>query len=430
LQYYFSTTLFPIWSLSSEGINNVLTNIKDVWLKDYFTRFSLIITGILMISNFVFSRRIPAFLILIQLFLFLQIVVFVLFQFWTLKDHDYYIINLYILPVFVLLGSIFLLKSLFQNQIMLMVFKLAFAVLVIFNIQYSIKRMDDRYDGWMNRNYQKMKGFYEITPYLREIGMQPEEKVISFSDFSHVSLYLMNQQGWSRYTDARFNRENPVRYNQDSAGISQSLRRGAKYLIINGFEDLYNNDYLRSFTQHLESTYKNILIFEPGNSFENFKLQERLLLYETLCTAEHIDSTGKNFVDTATQHLFQYHQNRSDDFSLSGSWSVGLNSDQPYGMTHWIKNLRFGESIEITVWKQGLESSGLITAQAEEMQLFHREGNELTGREINGWHEMHLEFFIPFELEDKELKIFIYCPENELTYFDDFRIKRYRSVVD
>lgn len=426
---YFSTTLFPVWSLSIESIQGVLSNINDIWLNEYFSRFSLILTGILLIINFIFFRKIPPFLILVQLFLFLQVLVFVLLQFWTLKDHDYYTINLFILPFFVILGSITLLKTLFRNKVILIIFKLMFALLVIFNIQYTMKRMEERYNGWMNRNYQKMQGFHEITPFLRETGIQPEDKIISFSDFSHVSLYLMNQPGWTRYTDARFNREEPVKYNQDSAGIQHSLDRGAKYLIINGFEDLYTNNYLRTFTQHLKSTYRNILIFEPNNPEKNFKFQEKEILYEAWCSAEKPDSTGKYFVDSTKQYLFEFNDNRTDEFSLSGSYSVALNRDRPYGMTHRLKDLKHGESIEVTVWRKGKEKGGSITAQAEDMQLFHKESNILTGKQKNDWVELRLEFFIPFEMENRELKVFIYSPDNELTYFDDFKITRYRSIV-
>ncbi|MGC9341183.1 MAG: hypothetical protein ACP5E3_00630, partial [Bacteroidales bacterium] len=426
---YFSTTLFPIWSLSGESIHSVLSNINEIWLKEYYSSFSLILVGSLLFINFIFSRKIPAFLIFVQLLLLIQVLLFILLQFWTLKDHDYYTINLFILPVFVLLGSIFLVKTLFPNPKVQWAFKLAFAVLIIFNIQYTGKRMDNRYEGWMNRNYQKMQGFYEITPYLREAGIQPDDKVISFSDFSHISLYLMNQKGWSRYTDARFNRENPIYYNQDSAGINRSLSNGAKYLVINGFEDLYKNDFLKAFTQHLKLTYKNLLIFEPGNPVENFKFHNRTTLSDAFCSAENIDSTGKYYIDTTNQHLFQYKESHSNEFSLSGSGSVALNSDQPYGMTYRVENLKHGESIEITAWKKGKDSPGVITVQAEDVRLFHRDGNEPTGKEKNGWYEMRMEIFIPFELENKEVKIFIYNPENELTYFDDLRIRRYESVV-
>jgi hypothetical protein len=37
----------------------------------------------------------------------------------------------------------------------------------------------------------------EVEPYLRSLGIKPDDKVISLPDFSFdITLYFMNQVGW------------------------------------------------------------------------------------------------------------------------------------------------------------------------------------------------------------------------------------------
>lgn len=100
--------------------------------------------------------------------------------------------------------------------------------------------MNTRYSEPIN-DFESNAAIYSITPYLRQIGIQAEDRVISIPDFSHASLYLMNQKGWTEYTDARFNTGTKIPYNQDSAGIQLSISRGAKYLIINGISEIHKN---------------------------------------------------------------------------------------------------------------------------------------------------------------------------------------------
>ena len=123
--------------------------------------------------------------------------------------------------------------------------KLFFSVFLLFNIYHAKSTVAERYNGWQNKYFKEKQDIYTITPYLRNIGIDKNDKIIFIPDDSNVSLYLMNQPGWTQYTDARFNREAPIKYNQDSIEISESIKKGAKYLIANNTADIYLYPYIK-----------------------------------------------------------------------------------------------------------------------------------------------------------------------------------------
>ncbi len=427
---YFSTTLFPIWSLDKGSIQNILLTIKEIWLTEYFHPSAMVFTGILFFFVFIFQRKEIRLLLWILIFLMVEVILYITLQFWTFRDHDYYTINLYILPVFIFLTFATVLKYINLHIYLRYGIKAGFFILLIINLNHSKNKLEQRYTGDKNYSFLVNNDFYSITPHLRETGIDPIDTVISFSDRSHVSLYLMDQKGWTRYTDMKYNRSEPFKYNQDSAGIQRSIDRGARYLIINGFDDLYNNEFLAAFTKHLKSTYRNIMIFEPANPDQNFTPSEREIIFDAFCSAEETDSTAKYLIDTSGNFIFENTITRSKETALTGKWSCKLKKGSEFGMTCRINNLKHGESVKINVWKKGGDKPGVISVQTDDFQLFHAYGEKLTGNIRGSWVEMEMDFFIPFKLDNKDLKIYLYNPRDEPVFFDDFRIRRYKSVLE
>jgi hypothetical protein len=261
------------------------------------------------------------------------------------------------------------------------------------------------------------------------MGLNPDDRVISFSDYSHVSLYLMDQKGWTRFIDMRLHRGEPIPYNNDSIAIQQSINNGAKYLILNGLDDLYNNKYINGFTKNLKSVYRNLLIFDLINQSKNFEIDEKTLKSEFLCSAEIITDDGKFFIDKNGPLIFKNIETRTNEISLMGEYSVKLNDSNPYGMTCELDSMHFGEHIEITVWKKGADSNGMIVAQAADFNQFNRSGGNPTGRKKDEWVEIGLKFFVPYHMHNKSIKIYIYQFSSMDVYFDDLVIKNYHSLL-
>jgi len=426
---YFSTTTFPIWNLDKDGILTVLERIRNIWLEQYFHFTVFVFIGICFVFlaiNYKKNSRIFNLSILILLF---EVIAYINLQFWTFADHDYYTIEMYILPVIVVSAAFYVLKSSFSKVFNSFLLKTGFAIFLLFNIWYGHKINMERYDGWMN-DYDSNKDIYTITPFLRAHGISSKDTVISIPDASHASLYLMNQKGWTEYTDARLNRGEKIRYNQSKEGIKRSIKKGAQYLIINNIEELYKKTYLQEFCNYLLGYYNNVLVFDLKADSKNFDLKERSILKHYYCGAELLSENGQTFISILDSVIFNNGNTQSKEIARSGKFSSQLNTDSPYGMTIRFSELQQGESFRISVWRktEGDLQGGIIASNAS--NSFYRNQYKVVERDSAGWEKLEMEFFISKELVGEEIGIYLYNPNKEVVCFDDFEIIRYKSVLN
>ena len=185
-----------------------------------------------------------------NIIVFFGTVLYAILWFATFKDHDYYTINLFILPVITTLTFAEYMNRLYPALSNNLLAKGIIIFILLFNVAHTRKQLNIRYNGWWNE-YPAFKDFDTVTTYLRSIGINRHEKVISIPDQSHHTLYLMNQLGWTEC----------FHLNLDSTSIQQSVKRGAKYLIIASQNELDARPYLKPFTTKLTGRYGKILIY-------------------------------------------------------------------------------------------------------------------------------------------------------------------------
>lgn len=419
--YYFSTTIFPIWDLDREAILAVLKNIQKIWLSQYFHPSVLILFAVGLLFVITFYKKNLKLLNVVLIILLIEVVAYISLQFWTFEDHDYYTIDMYILPVILIAGVFYSLKQAFPQLYRSSITKSIFLCFLLFNVYYAHSKIQQRYSGWMNNN-GKLNDFYTVTPFLRENSITANDTVIAIPDYSHVSLYLMNQKGWTEYADARFNRAESIKYNRDSLGIQNSIDKGAEYLIVDGINQLYEKPYLQSFCYNLKGRYNDILVFDLNSGHSNFSLQTKEPIQYYFCGAEILAENKQEFIGSDSI-VFRNGDTQTSNYSFSGSYSCRLDSDHQYGMTVLISNLREGESLQISVWRRK-SKNGHVIASAGDYYNNNFEVLEVSGE----WEKLLKDVFVPKELEGKELGIYLYNPEEEPVYFDDLEIIRFKSI--
>jgi hypothetical protein len=421
---YFSTTIFPIWDMSMEDIISFTSHIYHTWLRDYFHPVAHIFFVLLALICIVNIKSIPRYQGIILILLVIQSIIYILTQFWTFYDHDYYTIDLNIVPVFLVITGFAVLFKKYPVLLRSMFLKMLFAIFLIFNIYYAEKQVAARYSGWKMQYYNERPDIYSISDYLNELGIATADKVIFIPDGSNVSLYLMNRPGWTQYTDARFNRKAPILYNNDSSAVAWSIKKGAKYLIVNSFGDLYKYPYLQSFAHNLAGQYESVLVFDLKDTITNFNCNERQVKTLISCNAELVD---KNKFLTSVDSLFLGNAStQSDETSYTGAKCAKVTMENPYGMTFITDSSNYGESFLIEVWKKGNAEAGII-ASAPEFFLNQNSIEEVDS--VSGWQRLKMEFFISKNIEDKELKIYLYNPTDKPAYFDDLKITWYHSPL-
>jgi len=424
--YYFSTRAFPIWNMDSTAIRNVIFTIRKIWFQQYFSIWTYLFLVISFIYMLIYHRSADRLLFYAIIFIIPVILLYLLLQFFMLKDHDYYTINTYILPIFILITSFSIMKKKHTRLFNSVIFKSLFLCFILYNAWYAKSELNRRYNDKNNKFYT-LHDYYEITPYLEQNGILLKDTVISISGETQLPLYLMNRKGWVEHVETQFGEGEKILYNRDSAGIQHSIDKGAKYMIVKDMEELIVKPYLQSYTTNLVGKFNKILIFDLKNRKTNFTVPERKTVQILSCDAEHVTNDNTHFISLPDSFLFEYGITQSNELAWSGIYSSKLNSSHPYGMTITLLKVKTGESFEMEVKYYGIPKEGLIIASGLTPDLFYYNENAIIPDKKSEWFNISTGFFVPPEMDGKEMKIYLWYRGNDSAYFDDFKITRYSS---
>lgn len=253
---FFLIGIIPIWDIEKEQIKAILENIKVIWIRNYFSKHLQIIAVISIILVFIKSKKTPKLFIISSILFIIGFIISLMFWFQALQNHDYYLINFLVIWIFVMISFSLSLKNNYPKIFHSVITKIIITIVLIYNVYLTSKNIKDRYEGWMNSHHlQYTKALETITPYLRELGIERNDLVISIPDNSiNISLYLMDQKGYTSYgTD--FN---------DSSAFANKINLGVKYLIIND-TSLLSQDFIQPFLKDKIGEYQNINIYDLQN---------------------------------------------------------------------------------------------------------------------------------------------------------------------
>jgi hypothetical protein len=250
--------ILPIWKMNPEQISETLHAIDYHMKWDYFRLETQYLFLFLFVFTLLFCKRTQKVLLWMTIIASIGFVAFIFLFFDALKDHDYYTVNLFILVPLTLLTFLMLLKERFPVLFRSAIFWIVALSFLIHNVDFGRRRISGRYDtvGWHNEAYlNQYQAFRELPAYLRSIGISEEDKVISISDNSiNISLYLMNQKGWTNYNI----KSNPKL-------VERMISQGAKYLMVS-IPESYAEEGLQPFFQKKTGQFRNIHIYELGLS--------------------------------------------------------------------------------------------------------------------------------------------------------------------
>jgi 4-amino-4-deoxy-L-arabinose transferase-like glycosyltransferase len=244
--------ILPFWDFNYAQITEILNSVTEHIKWSYFRRETQVLYVLMLIFILINHRKTNRILLYTTILIVLGFAGFIILFFQALA-HDYYVTNMLILVPVILLTFMLLLKTSYPNIFYSFIFRLALVLFLVHNIDFAGRRITDRYspDGWQNSNYTKnVHIFEEITPYLRSIGIQKNDRIISLSDNSiNITLYLMNQKGWTNYG-----------LDEDSTQISKKIALGAKYLMIYD-KRTYQNSTILPFLKNKIGEYKSVDIY-------------------------------------------------------------------------------------------------------------------------------------------------------------------------
>jgi len=414
-----STKMWPIWELDKDNpVSKIWLNVREIWLFDYFNKFVLSLFGLMLIAIVVFIRKTNFFFRFVLFSLFAGIVLYVLLWIYVFKDHDYYVINLYMLPVLICLTFTEFTHRYKPKIISSWITKLLFAFLLLHSAHQTHRQLTYRYStaGWMNNDWQIYQAEGKISPYLRELGIKAEDKIISIPDFTpNYSLYLMNQRGYTTVFDE----------NKDSITIKKSIERGAKYLIVADF-DIIKYPYLGSYIKNQIGQFINISIFNVGPvPMKNYVKPVQYDSTQIACDAESYSNDGYYFLSKDGNYKFENANCSSDKKSHSGKYSCKLNVKHQYGMTYIFTDSKPYDRFVLTVWKTKGNPDAILVVTSTAGKQFYRPFKTVSKTE-GDWEQIQAEFVVPDNIDDGKVGIYLFNPSKTDTYFDDLEIVKYK----
>lgn len=256
--YYLYVDFDKYWDLDKETKTTIWAYIKHARFYDFFNPIMYYILTFCFITLIVFFKKINKLFFTIVSFYIIGAFCFLMIFYTFLKEHDYYLISLYMLPLFVLLSFVELLSKLFEKhdilkKVFFSITIVGFCLLLVQNINYVKKRIINRYE-WEYFPEKSIYGdLFNIKPYLLEIGVKYDDKVICLPDMSpNYSLCLIDRLGWTSYL-----------VNYDAEKIKLLIQKGAKYFIIMG-EDPLKEESMKPFLTKQVGEWGKVKIFKAN----------------------------------------------------------------------------------------------------------------------------------------------------------------------
>jgi len=278
-EHIFLQGLYPIWDLNTTQINDILNKFYFNVLPSFFNKTTLVVILLIFIADIVFLIRKGQRELLLVPIVFTGVILYLLFWFQALNQHDYYLINLLIfIPVTVtaFLSELrirlpkFFSSTGFKVIAALLLFLLIGKTTMINRIKYNVEdhflkadtvfnaltEEDFKFWNYKQTKYsQTLEALDSITPYLRELGIKRNDLVVSIPDVSiNITLFLMDQKGFTGYG-----------YSETKGKIGERMEAfkkiGAKYLIVND-SSAVNSEEFKPYLSNKIGEYKNVQIYE------------------------------------------------------------------------------------------------------------------------------------------------------------------------
>jgi len=145
----------------------------------------------------------------------------------------------------------------------------------------------------------------------------------------------------------------------------------------------------------------------------------KCVVYE--CNVEEINTKENKFNEVSGENIFfQNTDTQSDDFSVSGKYSVKLYPGKPYGLTTELKNVKPDDYLEITIWRKTTNENGVLVIDGGDG--FYRAGKNVIAKGKNGWNKIFIEYHVPPNFYSGKIKIYAWSNGNDTVYFDDLKI--------
>ena len=122
---------------------------------------------------------------------------------------------------------------------------------------------------------------------------------------------------------------------------------------------------------------------------------------------------------------FCKNENLSTDKSRSGNHAFILSYTDSYAMAYELKDVKPGDSYEISIWKTANSKDAFLVASSVTSEPFYQQSSGYVETDDKGWEKAKLDIKIPDGFKGNKLKVYLWNHGSGAVWCDDFEIKKY-----
>lgn len=145
------------------------------------------------------------------------------------------------------------------------------------------------------------------------------------------------------------------------------------------------------------------------------------------CDAEEIFNRGDAVYFKSQGEVFNHGETQSDEMAFAGKYSVKLNNDNQYGPTYSFDDVEIGDVFEVSVWKFSEKGHGFLVVSDSGGKNIYRKVKEGIKSDSSGWEFLCIVITTPITFSGQPIKFYTWNPNQEDTYFDNFRIRKLKK---
>jgi hypothetical protein len=139
---------------------------------------------------------------------------------------------------------------------------------------------------------------------------------------------------------------------------------------------------------------------------------------------ENISPDGQWILD-GNGERFCKNENLSSDKPRSGKKAFILSYADSYAMPYELKDVKPGDSYEISIWKTANNKDAFLVATSATSEPFYQQSSGYVETDGKGWEKAKLDIKIPEGFKGNKLKVYLWNHGSGAVWCDDFLIKKY-----
>lgn len=224
---YFTTSIRPIWSMTSLTISETWDFVFNYWYSRYFAHSSFHILVVLAVVSLIFFRKakhiINIKMSVVSIFVFMGTMSYFILFYKQFKEHDYYFLNILPMVFFLLIMSIAILQFIIPKQTYHYIIKAIFTIIILAGINYSKGKLIERHSNTINKFTHTANLIQQNEHEIEQLHIPKTANIILATDLTpNGGLLFLKRNGWRIRIPNEFSEEKINFYKQ----------KGADYLIV------------------------------------------------------------------------------------------------------------------------------------------------------------------------------------------------------